>query len=264
MAAAAGVGRPPAPLPPPRFLAAVAGAAAPGQAGLAPRRTAPFAGLVWRGERASVLVEGGWADLLAIDGQPLAAVIAHARQSYPAPPDLWRKRIAEDIVEVLTGMGRPPAAQVALQIQRPGQAEETVLAGMTLENRARIIGANARPPSAHPVVDRFARISPFTGLVFQGESIQVQLAADGPWYRLLAMQAVTTERLIAVARQRFGGEWAKRIAEDPVETLTAALDRSPPPAVDLVLEEQDSGRRVTLTGVAMTEENRRRVQASWR
>jgi hypothetical protein len=211
-----------------------------------------------------VLVGGGWADLLAIDGQPLAAVIAHARQAFPEPPELWRKRIAEDLVEVLTGMGRPPAAHLALQIQRPGQAAETVLAAMTPENRAQIIGARPGTAPPAPLVARFARVSPFSGLVFQGQSIEVELNAGGLWYRLLAVEGVTTERLIAVARERFGGRWAKRIAEDLVETLTVALDHSPPAAVELVLEERDSGRRVTLPAVAMTEDNRRRVQARWR
>jgi hypothetical protein len=81
------------------------------------------------------------------------------------------------------------------------------------------------------------------------------------------MAGVPVERLVEVARQRFGERWKTRLAEDPVEVLAAATGNSPGTAVDLTLEVRDgaaAGQRIDRRGVALTEENRRRVKQTWR
>jgi hypothetical protein len=111
------------------------------------------------------------------------------------------------------------------------------------------------------VFDPYAKVSPFTSVVFEGDNLLVEV--DGSWYRLVAIAGVTAERWMAVAREKFGSQWQKRIAEDPVEALTPALGNSPDVTVDLDLAEPETGQIVRLERVAMTEENRRAVKRTW-
>lgn len=245
--------------------------------GLAGPRTAPFSGLRWRDDRPAVQVDTDWAELLAIDGTPIAEVIGFCKQRYPHPPELWRKRISEDLVDVLTAMGHPPGLQVRLEIQRAQGGRESVDASMTTENRARVLQENRRAnlvdgldrgaagETAAPtpaLLDRFARVAPFTGVHFRGEQIDVEV--DGAWYHLRALGGVATERLVEVAKRQFASQWQKRIAEDPAEVLTAATRGSPGTTVELQLEEPGSGRQVHRPDAPMTEANRRAAHRNWR
>jgi RNA polymerase sigma factor (sigma-70 family) len=241
-------------------------------------KTAPFAELRWlTGDVPEVLVGLSWARLVAIDGVSAADIVAFCKERYPArpgmPPDLmWRKRFSEDLVDVLTAMGHPPRELVTLRLLRAGSTRpETVTAQMTRENRQRLWRANVGglvgedgAPARSPV-DTWARVSPFTGVAFRGEAMDVQVA--GTWYRLVSMAGVPVERLVEVARQRFGERWKTRLAEDPAEVLAAATGNSPGTAVDLTLEVRDgaaAGQRIDRRGVALTGENRRRVKQTWR
>jgi RNA polymerase sigma-70 factor (ECF subfamily) len=235
----------------------------PGGRPMAARRTAPFAGVVWAGDRPSVRLGDEMVDLLGIDGVAIDAVVGYAKRTFPESPSLWQKRIAEDLVEVLTGMGRPPTDPLPLQIRRAGGQTETVQAPMTAENRRSTWEARAPARAPAPeLVDRFARVSPFSGMVFEGDSIQVEV--QGAWYRLVAIDGATVPQLVQASRNAFGSRWQKRIAEDTVEVLTAALGRTPGAAVDLVLEQPGSGQRLERPAVPMTEENRKQVKSTWR
>jgi RNA polymerase sigma factor (sigma-70 family) len=272
----------------PGLFAALSGAEGALASPPAQLKTAPFSGLRWQdGDVPEVLVNGTWSRLDGIDAVAAADIVRFCKQRFPArpgqPPErLWRKRFSEDLVDVLTAMGHAPRALVTLRLLREGSPRpESVTAEMTRENRQRLWRANqeAEPgPAAQPApaarsaahapapspMDRWARVSPFTGVAFRGEAIDVEV--DGAWYGLVSMAGVTSERLVAVARQRFGEAWKKRLAEDPVEVLVAATGSGPGTAVDLTLAPPGGGAggRIHKRGVALTEENRRRVKQTWR
>ena len=195
---------------------------------------------------------GQWAELVSIDGIAAARIVAFCKERYPRPADTqWRKRFTEDLVEVMTGLERPPAAQITLVLASlPDGRRSTVQAEMTHDNRQRLWRAN----------NHMTDVSPFTGLKYEGDAIRVQL--DGSWYRLLRMAGVPTERLVAFAKERFGALWNKRVAEDPVMVL-AALGVKPAPTVDLLLLDLTTGNQVERPGVPMTRENRQKVWRTW-
>jgi RNA polymerase sigma factor (sigma-70 family) len=237
------------------------GEGGPGSGRPPPRRTSPWAKVTWDGETAKATLAGG--DVVAIrgvDGVPMSAIVAFAKTEYG---HIWQKRIAEDLIDVMAGMGHSLSGEVALEIDRGGGRSEILTAAMTKENRQAMIRdkAVASPPSASPV-DPHARVAPYSDLRFQNDEIHVEV--DGAWYRLVAMGGVDTATLIGAAKGRFGERWKKRIAEDPVEVLVAVTGRSPGLTVELVLDERDSNRRVTIPDVALTEEKRRRVRDNWR
>lgn len=68
---------------------------------LGTKRT-PFEGIRWKGDTAEVLFEGRWHRLVALDGLNADYVFGYAKQ-YAGRS--WRKRISEDLPEVMNRMG---------------------------------------------------------------------------------------------------------------------------------------------------------------
>jgi RNA polymerase sigma factor (sigma-70 family) len=260
----------PPPRRPPALLGALLAAADPRPDGFVVGRLAPFTGVRWRGDIPEVEVGGVWSGLQSIDRVPTARIVAFAKDHYASRPDLWRKRIAEDLVDVLTAMGNPPHRVVALGLESLASgAVSTVRAEMTRENRLQVLrrnieSAGPRPDAGAPtLVDRFTRLSPFWSLRFRGGDIEIRLPGDEHWYRLQSMGGVTTQRLVAISKQTFGDEWRKRIAEDPIEVMTALGIRRPDLKVDLQLVDLTTGATAHRKDVESTEDNRRHVRAIW-
>ncbi|MEA2709843.1 MAG: hypothetical protein QOF78_2444 [Phycisphaerales bacterium] len=99
---------------------------------------APFDAIRWNGEAAQVRVDNVWCDWLAIDDMPLERLVAYCKQHYGR--DLWQKRIAEDLVEVLIGMGQSPRDRVKLTVRGIDTkiVSELLDVSMTHKNRQQI------------------------------------------------------------------------------------------------------------------------------
>jgi serine-type D-Ala-D-Ala carboxypeptidase/endopeptidase len=110
-------------------------------AGNFPKR-APFSGVRWEGDSPVVKIGAEWVQLVSIDGVAAGDMVAYCRRTYD---DKWHKRFAEDLVEVLAGMGHEPKNTVQLVVQIPGEAATRTLANapMTEANRRAI--RNAAP-----------------------------------------------------------------------------------------------------------------------
>jgi RNA polymerase sigma factor (sigma-70 family) len=219
---------------------------------------APFSGVRWQGERPEVEVGERWAELLAVDGLSTEAVILECQRRYGS---LWRKRLSEDLVDVLTELGRAPGMSVTLTLRDLATGATAVVAApLTRENRNQVLRRNHQglAPPAPSLLDQFARVSPFDGLRYRGDLIEVEL--DGDWRGLASVNGVATDRLVGFARQRYGRLWRKRIAEDLVEVLR---DLGTPLAsleVDVVVHGPGGPERRRLP---LTEEKRRRVRETW-
>jgi hypothetical protein len=105
-------------------IATAAGAVAAGDW----ERTAPWSGVRFEDEGLQVLVGGEWYRLAAIEGVSAAELVAHAKREYEGR---WKKRIVEDIVEVLEGLGHEMDGAMRLDLVDPGTGEE-------LERRERL------------------------------------------------------------------------------------------------------------------------------
>lgn len=112
-------------------------------------KLAPFTAVRWNESAPDVPgvpdveVGGEFRRLLAIDGVPAADVVRFCETTYGARR--VRKRFSEDLVEVMTRLGRPPGATVDLTLAPQGGSgsPEVVAAPMTAENRARVLRSNA-------------------------------------------------------------------------------------------------------------------------
>ncbi len=97
-------------------------------------RLAPFSDLQWIDHRARIVVGGTPYTLVGLNGRSVADLVADARQW---SGDLWQKRLAEDLVEVLDRTGRPPGATVTLWVRPVAGGPTRTLEDvpMTEENR---------------------------------------------------------------------------------------------------------------------------------
>lgn len=104
-----------------------------------PKR-APFSGIRWEGDEPVVKIGEEWFTLVSLDGIAAEDIVAFSWRIYV---DRWRKRFAEDLVEVLTRMGHPPQDTVTLVVRSPTSSETRTLEDvpMTVANRRIIYDA---------------------------------------------------------------------------------------------------------------------------
>ena len=98
-----------------------------------PKRS-PFAALRWQGTTLEVKVGEEWFKLLSLDQIPAAEIVRFSQRMHG---DRWRKRVEEDLVQVLTEMGNPPADEVTLMVQAldSGEMKSIAAVPMTEANR---------------------------------------------------------------------------------------------------------------------------------
>jgi hypothetical protein len=104
--------------------------------------------------------------------------------------------------------------------------------------------------------DKFPKLAPYTCMRWAGEVPEVEVEAH--FYRLRAIDGVTSEQLVAFAKKTYDELWKKRVSEDLVQVMTE-LGHAPGEKVTLQLEELDSRAPVVRKDVPMTHENRQKV-----
>ena len=99
-------------------------------------KLAPFSDIEWvASEKAPrVFVSGSWYLLQAVDDISIEEMTAFAKDTYAGK---WQKRIGEDLVQVMSEMGHPPADVVKLRLKDTESEVAIVIEGvaMTSENR---------------------------------------------------------------------------------------------------------------------------------
>jgi RNA polymerase sigma factor (sigma-70 family) len=122
-------------------------ASAPAGGGRRMERAAPFTAVRWKGDAAEVQVENNWYELVALDGIPVGKIVQFAKAQWPGgdpKQPLWKKRMSEDLVEVLTKMDHRPGSTVSLDLRRldGGEAIHLPRVAMTGANRRMVLEAN--------------------------------------------------------------------------------------------------------------------------
>jgi hypothetical protein len=133
-----------------------------------PPKLSPFTEVRHDGERIIVRVRGELYELIALDDIAVARILQSAKDQFG---ELWQKRFAEDLVEVLWGMGHRPGATVKLSLRNLQSSEPLTIAdaAMTEANRSQVwdrrrnepsrkISEKISPEQARAVVDEFQTI----------------------------------------------------------------------------------------------------------
>lgn len=102
--------------------------------------------------------------------------------------------------------------------------------------------------------------SPFEAVRWDGKSPEVRVG--GAWYRLLAIDGLEAEAVVAFCEATYGGRAVKRFEED-LEQVLARMGRAPGDSASLSLEPvSGGGARIEMPAVRYTEENRRAIRAA--
>jgi CubicO group peptidase (beta-lactamase class C family) len=95
-------------------------------------KVAPFSGVRWENDRPIVRVQDRWSPLVSIDGAPIDRIMEFAQKEFGSKA---RKRLAEDLVELLATMGHEPGWEVTLGLETSDGQVEHLKVMMTEENR---------------------------------------------------------------------------------------------------------------------------------
>jgi hypothetical protein len=213
-----------------------------------PPKLSPFTEVRFEANKPVVKFRGESYELIALDEIPAEKIVRASRDHFG---DLWEKRFAEDLVEVLWLMEHRPKSQVSLQLRDPksGQTLKVADAAMTEANRRQIYVARNK-------LEEWAKLSPFTEVRYDGEKAIVRVR--GELYELVSLDDIETGKILQSAKDHFGNLWHKRFAEDLVEVLSR-MGHRPKSTVKLQLRNLKTAEVTTIADAAMTEANRRQV-----
>jgi serine/threonine-protein kinase len=109
--------------------------------GKEPPKISPFTRMDFEDGKVFVRFESNRYELLAVDHFPIGEIMRIAQMHHGRK---WKKRLSEDLVEVLWGMNRVPGRSVYLQLKDPETGMSTMVlnAKMTEENRSKLYRNN--------------------------------------------------------------------------------------------------------------------------
>lgn len=213
-----------------------------------PPKLSPFTEVRFEAQKPIVQFRGKTYELVALDEIPAEKIVRASRDNFG---DLWGKRFAEDLVEVLWLMGHRPKSAVSLQLRDPksGQTSTIADAAMTEANRRQI-------RDARNGLDEWPKLSPFTEVRYADAKAIVRVREE--LYELVSLDDIEAGKILQSAKEQFGNLWQKRFAEDLVEVLSR-MGHRPKSTVKLQLRNLKTGETTTITDAAMTEANRRQI-----
>jgi hypothetical protein len=218
----------------------------------------PFTEVRMHGDAPEVRYAERWYELVSLDGLAAPSILEHCKRTFGSR---WEKRFAEDLVQVLAGMGHSVGREVSLVLIELDTRErvEVARAPMSEANRRLVLrarkaaGADGRGREDD---DHWPKRSPFTALRMAGERAEVRYAER--WYEWVALDDLAVTRIVAHCKETFGPLWEKRLAEDLVQVLSG-LGHPVEGEVALTLRELESAELVRVPRAPLTEANRRRV-----
>lgn len=120
-------------------------------------KVSPFSGLRFEENAPVVKVASDWYTLVSIDDVPANQIVAYSKRTYG---NRWQKRIGEDLVELMAGMGKQPGDTVRLVVSPVGSSTEQTLerVAMTRANREAIrSGVAKEDSSSEPLSDAWVK-----------------------------------------------------------------------------------------------------------
>lgn len=101
--------------------------------------------------------------------------------------------------------------------------------------------------------EEYPKLAPYAAIRWEGEQPVVKIGQE--WVKLVSLNGIASEDIVAFSRRTYEGLWQKRFEEDLVEVLTR-MGHEPKDAVRLIVRPVGSRKDRTLEDVPMTLENR--------
>ena len=210
-----------------------------------PPKVSPFTDVRFRGDQVFVTYDGHKYEWLELDHLLVRDIVASSKKQFGSR---WQKRVAEDLVEVLWGMGHRPSGTVRLRLLDPATNKENVVSAATMTENKRWSVYQKRLDADEP-----PKVSPFTDVRFRGD--QVFVTYDGHKYEWLELDHLLVRDIVASSKKQFGSRWQKRVAEDLVEVLWG-MGHRPSGTVRLRLLDPATNKENVVSAATMTENKR--------
>lgn len=220
-------------------------------------RLAPFSGIRWESGLPQIEHEGRWYGLLRVEGVAVEEILAHCAATYPGQE---QKRFSEDLVEVMTGLGRSDSATMSLTVRdhESGHQIELEDVALSAEKRAKVKGAafaaaGQERNGAAAEIETWSRVAPYSALRWREEQPEVQV--DGIWYLLDAIGGAPFEAICEHLSAQHAGKEAKRFSEDIADVLRE-MGVPVGEQIDLDVIDPTTHRSIRLADVPLTREKR--------
>ena len=180
----------------------------------------PFTGIKWENDRPIVQIRKKWYDLVSIHGVSTDDILKKCQK------EGWqtRKRVAEDLVQILRLMGHKVEKTTDLVLRdKDGKIVMMKNVVMTDENRRQLsrprIDDLPAPASTNPFLSSvrgYPKWSAFTGVKWKGNQPFVEV--DGEWYELLRFHGIPIDE-IREACEKNHWPYKHRFTEDLVQIV---------------------------------------------
>jgi RNA polymerase sigma factor (sigma-70 family) len=218
-----------------------------------------FADIRWKDQKPQVKIGDTWYELVSVLGESAARLINLAKD---ANGDDWQNSFQKNLMKEIYGKNKTldTADLVLRTLDYPEQVTMTIRAPQPA-------GANPGPSSPPAVapngqysgVNSFKKAAPFSAIRWKENVPDVEV--DGTWYELEAVDGLTLEQIHSSQDAHGDGNWRKHFGENLVEVLSA-MNHTPGSTMDLRVRTLDgTDTEKTLSGVAMTEENRQALMS---
>ncbi len=186
-----------------------------------PKR-APYSAVRWNDQVPEIRIIDKWYALHSIDSVPAVQVVKYCETTWP---DKWQKRFEEDLVEVLSRMGKQPGRHVDLELTDLSTNQHATLkrVAMTEENRTALRNARRKQ---RPVRSRSRKPDSDWATLLTPEQIradldQLQTAFESEFSYLKryqadyksAIQSLSTDAANGMTRRTFAIRLSGIIAE---------------------------------------------------
>jgi beta-lactamase regulating signal transducer with metallopeptidase domain len=184
----------------------------PGERGM------PFSAVRWHDLEPEVYLNGKWYELVDLNDLPIAKVVTFA-QGWAVPGD-WRRRFAEDLSDILGGLGQPTDA-VRLTLRSLDGHDLSTLKNIPMAPAFRTINMFGLPPANPGFSDLLSKGTEtlFSAVRWQDDTAEVQINGNDTWYRFLGVDNLSVEQIFSFAKNKYGGDWKKAFEEKSVELL---------------------------------------------
>ncbi len=167
-------------------------------------KLAPFTAMRFEGEQPSVELDGEWWTLVELDGRSSRELVEFAKSRYR---EKWKKRLSEDLVQVLTEMGRAPKSKVDLVVAGAnGKRKKLPGVSMTAANRKRAHDYNELHDEAERETKRGG--SRLTKDAMRGDLAELRTLIDER-YSYAARRSDAIEAAFAEAESETNGDLAE-------------------------------------------------------
>lgn len=170
----------------------------------------------------------------------------------------------QELLALLASLGNEsteehPTTTSADVVKKTGLLERLLIVACLCFVALMLVGLAVRLSRDRSEGTGYPRLSPFAAVRWQDSQPEVKIGEE--WYRLVSLDDVAAEEIVAFSRETYADRWQKRFEEDLVELLSR-MGHPPQETVKLEVQSLTSSETQVLEHVPLTAANRNAIKAA--